>query len=80
MSKANGNRRCRWSTWPSAAGADRARVRREALVVSLGENGMPAVEAIPTGALSLDLALGVGGCHEGGSSRSTGRSPRARRR
>ena len=38
------------------------------------------VEVIPTGALSLDLALGVGASREGGSSRSTGRSPRARRR
>ena len=49
-------------------------------VMSLGEGPLAEVEAISTGALSLDLALGIGGCPGGGSSRSTGRSPLARRR
>ena len=34
-------------------------------VISLGEGPLAEVEAIPTGALSLDLALGVGGVPQG---------------
>lgn len=34
-------------------------------VRSLGENGLGGIEAIPTGALSLDLALGIGGVPKG---------------
>jgi recombination protein RecA len=37
----------------------------EEAVVSLGENGFGEIEVIPTGALSLDLALGVGGFPRG---------------
>jgi recombination protein RecA len=34
-------------------------------VASLGDRGIPDIEVIPTGALSLDLALGVGGLPRG---------------
>ena len=50
-------------------------------VMRMGDEGARcAVDAIPTGALSLDLALGIGGVPRGASSRSSARSPRARRR
>ena len=50
-------------------------------VMRMGDPGAQVkVQAIPTGALSLDLALGIGGVPAGGSSRSSARSPRARRR
>ncbi len=39
-----------------------------------------AIEVVSTGSLGLDLALGIGGLPKGGSSRSTGLNPRARRR
>jgi recombination protein RecA len=41
---------------------------------------VPAVETISTGSLMVDIALGVGGCRAAASSRSTGRSRRARPR
>src|SRR5688572_14013914 len=34
-------------------------------VMKMGEKGTMAIEAIPTGALSLDLALGIGGLPRG---------------
>ena len=49
--------------------------------MKLGSKTVMDVEAIPTGALSLDLALGVGGVpRRAGSSRSSAPSRRARRR
>ena len=45
-----------------------ARIERqfgEGSVISLSENGVPEIGAISTGALSLDLALGVGGVPRG---------------
>ena len=45
-----------------------ARIERmfgQGSVRSLGENGLGGIEAIPTGALSLDLALGIGGLPKG---------------
>jgi recombination protein RecA len=45
-----------------------ARIERrfgEGSVLSLAAGGIPGVEAIPTGALSLDLALGIGGLPRG---------------
>ena len=45
-------------------------------IMRMGENVHMAIEAIPTGALSLDLALGIGGLPGAGSSRSSARSPR----
>jgi recombination protein RecA len=38
------------------------------------------IEAISTGSLGLDIALGIGGLPRAASSRSTGRKARARRR
>ena len=43
-----------------------------------GTNTGVVVEAIPTGSLALDLALGIGGVPRGGSLRSMGRNPPAR--
>ena len=61
-----------------------AQIEREfgkGTVMRMGDEGAQVkVDAIPTGALSLDIALGIGGCRAGGSSRSSARSPRARRR
>ncbi|MCC6170242.1 MAG: DNA recombination/repair protein RecA, partial [Caldilineaceae bacterium] len=37
----------------------------EGVVMKLGEASRLAVEAIPTGSLSLDIALGVGGLPRG---------------
>ena len=46
----------------------------EGSIMKMGEEGAQVrVDAIPTGALSLDLALGVGGCRAGGSSRCSAR-------
>lgn len=64
MSKANGGGNGAVVDLASAL----ARIERqfgEGSVISIGENRMPEVEAIPTGALSLDLALGVGGLPRG---------------
>ena len=63
MRKANGNRGAEVIDLASAL----ARIEREfgaGAVLSLGAEPA-AVEAIPTGALSLDLALGVGGLPRG---------------
>ena len=49
-------------------------------IMRYGDGTVANVEAIPTGSLALDLALGIGGLREGASSRSTGRSPPVRRR
>ena len=50
-------------------------------VMRLGAGGpLEEIAVIPTGALSLDVALGIGGCRAAASSRSTGRSPPARPR
>jgi recombination protein RecA len=50
-------------------------------VMRMGDEGARVkVDAVPTGALSLDLALGIGGVRAAASSRSSGRSPPARRR
>jgi len=38
------------------------------------------IEVVSTGSLGLDIALGVAVCRAGASSRSTARSPPARRR
>jgi recombination protein RecA len=79
MSKANGNSSGAVVDLASAL----ARIEREfgeGSVVSLAENGMPEVEVIPTGALSLDLALGIGGLPRGRIVEVYGLSPRARRR
>ena len=45
-----------------------------------GESVLNDVEAIPTGSIGLDIALGIGGYPRGASSRSTARSRAARRR
>ena len=50
----------------------------EGAVMRLGQDSALNVEAIPTGSLSLDLALGIGGVPRGASSRFTGRNPPAR--
>ena len=34
-------------------------------IMRMGEKGTLAIEAVPTGALSLDLALGIGGLPRG---------------
>jgi recombination protein RecA len=62
MSKSNGDRNelglaAALTRIESAFGAE--------AVITLGAEGFGAVEAIPTGALSLDLALGVGGFPKG---------------
>ena len=45
-------------------------------VMKLGESGANMqVETVPTGSLSLDIALGVGGVPKDVSSRSTDRNP-----
>ena len=47
----------------------------------MGDEGAQVrVEAIPTGAISLDLALGIGGMPRGRIVEVFGPSPRARRR
>ncbi len=64
MSKANGNGNGAVVDLASAL----ARIERqfgEGSVISPSESGLPEVEAISTGALSLDLALGVGGVPRG---------------
>jgi recombination protein RecA len=33
----------------------------------LGEEVRAPIEVIPTGSISLDVALGIGGCHAAGS-------------
>ena len=49
-------------------------------VMMLGDRAAKIkIDAISTGVLSLDLALGVGGFPSDASSRSTGPSPRVRR-
>ncbi len=52
----------------------------EGVVMKLGDASRLNVEAIPTGSLSLDIALGVGGVPAGVSSKSTARRVRVRRR
>ena len=47
-------------------------------IMRLGENVDVMVESIPTGSLSLDLALGIGGLPRDGLLRSTAPSPPAR--
>lgn len=47
-------------------------------IMRLGDNADIVVEAIPTGSLSLDLALGIGGVPRGASSKSTAPSPPVR--
>ena len=49
-------------------------------IMRLGERGNVGVEAIPTGALALDMALGIGGLPAVGSSRSSARSRPGSRR
>ena len=50
-------------------------------VMRLGDpSAQVAVETIPTGSLSLDLALGLGGVPKGRMLRSMDRSPAVRRR
>ena len=64
MSKVNGNGNGAVVDLASAL----ARIERqfgEGSVISPSESGLPGVEAISTGALSLDLALGVGGVPRG---------------
>ena len=46
-------------------------------IMRLGDNAAIVVAAIPTGSLSLDLALGIGGVPRG-SSKSTAPSPPVR--
>ncbi len=45
-----------------------------------GDNKLAEIEAISTGSLGLDIALGIGGLPRGGSSKSTAPNPRARPR
>lgn len=47
-------------------------------VMRLGQNEAMHVDAIPTGSLSLDLALGIGGLPEAESWRFTARNPRVK--
>ena len=47
-------------------------------IMRLGADEKIDVAVIPTGCLSLDLALGIGGVPGAGSSRSTARNPPAR--
>ena len=49
-------------------------------ICKLGGGGVKNVEAIPTGALSLDLALGVGGLPRGRVIEFTAPKPAAKRR
>ena len=49
-------------------------------IMRMGENLHMNIESIPTGALALDMALGIGGLPRAASSSSTARSPRASRR
>ena len=48
-------------------------------IMRLGENHGIAVEAVPTGSLGLDIALGIGGVPRAALSRSTDLSLQARR-
>ncbi len=49
-------------------------------IMKLGDSGNHMnVETVPTGSLSLDVALGLGGVPKEGSWRSTDRSPVVRR-
>jgi recombination protein RecA len=52
----------------------------EGVVMKLGDATKLNVESIPSGSLSLDIALGVGGFPRGRVSRSTARKVPARRR
>lgn len=47
-------------------------------IMRLGESLVSEVAIIPTGSLSLDIALGVGGIPGAGSSNSSGQRPPAR--
>ena len=49
-------------------------------VMRMSDQAQVAIGAISTGSLSLDLALGIGGFRADASSKSSGRSPRERRR
>ena len=49
-------------------------------IMRMGENMHMNIESIPTGALALDMALGIGGLPRGASSSSTDPSPRVSRR
>jgi RecA/RadA recombinase len=52
----------------------------EGAVMKLDQATHLDVKAIPTGALSLDIALGIGGVPAGASPRSMARRGRAKRR
>ena len=47
-------------------------------IMKMGADANRKIEHISTGALALDLALGIGGCPGAASSRCTGRSRAAR--
>jgi len=64
MSKANGNGRGEIADLPAALTRIEQRFGAGA-VLALADGAIADVEAIPTGALSLDLALGVGGVPRG---------------
>ena len=49
-------------------------------IMKLGEAKAMDIEAIPTGSMTLDMALGIGGVREEGSSRYTGLSHQVRQR
>jgi hypothetical protein len=49
-------------------------------VMRLGDKKSMDIEAVSTGSLGLDIALGIGGFRKAGSSRFSGRKARARRR
>ena len=49
-------------------------------VMKMNDQAQVAIGAVSTGSLSLDVALGVGGCRAAAWSRSSGRSRQARRR
>ena len=49
-------------------------------IMPLAGGDVAEIAVVPTGSVGLDLALGVGGCRAGASSRSTAPSRRARRR
>jgi len=49
-------------------------------VMKLGQHVKTAIPVIPTGCLSLDMALGVGGCREDGLWKSLARNRPARPR
>ena len=44
----------------------------EGSVMKMGERGQMKVEAVSSGSLAIDMALGIGGLHVAVSSKSTG--------